>query len=109
MIFYDSFKNHESHRADVGTMEGDEFKVKVFVFFWDDLRNDGLNLIKLDVRINASQLFRGSKSNEERLKRSNQVWSCNKREHQVIEGGSQQKPVLLREFNNFLEQLFLEV
>ena len=89
MVFDDSLKNHECHCADISTVVGDKFKVEVFVFLWDNLRNDGLNLIKLDLGIDASQLFRGCESNDECLKRSDQVWPRDKHKHQVVEGRSQ--------------------
>ena len=56
MVLYDSFDRDQCHCSDVGSVVADELEVELFVASRNDFRHDSLQLVELDLGVEASQL-----------------------------------------------------
>ena len=89
MVLDDAFEDHQSHRANVGTVIRDQFKVEILIAHRYDLWNDRLKFVELDFSVQAAELTTSTKANNEGLKESDEVRARGKHEHQVIECSAQ--------------------
>ena len=85
VVLHYPFDSDQRHCADVGSVVADELEVEVLEAPGNDFRHDGLQLVKLDLGIEASELSGCAKADNETLERGNQVRSGHEHKHEVVE------------------------
>ena len=108
MILRNSFNDQKSHRPDVGAMVRDELQVEVFILHGHNLRQNSLQLVELDLSVEAAQLPASTEADDERLERGYELRAGDEHKHQVVESGAQQQPKLAREVHDLIKEIFVE-